>query len=67
MKLLNVNKKVNFHHVDCEDYKNLKKILKGVDVVVHAAAYAHEGLSVFSPHLITKNIVKDQPLCLVLQ
>ena len=35
----------------------MKKILNGVDVVVHAAAYAHEGLSVFSPHLISKNIV----------
>jgi len=56
-ELINVNKKVNFYNVDCEDYKNLKKIFKGVDVVVHAAAYAHEGLSVFSPHLISKNIV----------
>ena len=27
-----------------------------MDVVIHAAAYAHEGLSVFSPYLITKNI-----------
>ena len=55
--ILNVNKKVNFHKVDCENYKELKKILKGVDVVVHAAAYAHEGLSVFSPYLISNNIV----------
>ncbi len=56
-ELINVNKKVNFYNVDCENYKELKKIFKGVDVVIHAAAYAHEGLSVFSPHLITKNIV----------
>tara|TARA_B100001175_G_C19467936_1_gene620162 strand:+ start:462 stop:1466 length:1005 start_codon:yes stop_codon:yes gene_type:complete len=55
--MLNVNKKVNFHKVDCENYNELKKILKGVDVVVHAAAYAHEGLSVFSPYLISNNIV----------
>jgi UDP-glucose 4-epimerase len=54
---LNVDKKVNFHEIDCENFKELKKILKGVDVVVHAAAYAHEGLSVFSPHLICANIV----------
>tara|TARA_Y100001936_G_C16016483_1_gene636780 strand:- start:199 stop:1203 length:1005 start_codon:yes stop_codon:yes gene_type:complete len=53
----NVNKKVNFYKVDCEDYSELKKILNGVDVVVHAAAYAHEGLSVFSPYLISKNII----------
>ena len=55
--ILNVNKKVNFYEIDCENYSELKKIFKGVDVVVHSAAYAHEGLSVFSPHLISKNIV----------
>ena len=29
--------------------------MKGVDVVYHCAATAHEGLSVFSPYEITKN------------
>ena len=46
--ILNVNQKVNFYKLDCENYNEIKKILKGVDVVVHAAAFAHEGLSVFS-------------------
>ena len=55
--ILNVDNRVNFYEIDCENYDELKKILKGVDVVVHSAAYAHEGLSVFSPHLISKNIV----------
>ena len=55
--MLNVDKKVNFYKIDCENFKEMKKILKGVDVVVHAAAYAHEGLSVFSPYLISSNIV----------
>ena len=55
--LLNVNKKVKFYQIDCENLAEMKKILNGVDVVVHAAAYAHEGLSVFSPHLISRNIV----------
>ena len=55
--MLNVDKKVNFYKIDCENLEGLKKILKGVDVVVHSAAYAHEGLSVFSPYLISKNIV----------
>ena len=54
---LNVNKKVNFYQVDCENITELQKIMKGADVVVHAAAYAHEGLSVFSPYLISSNIV----------
>ena len=26
-------------------------------MVIHTAAYAHEGLSVFSPHTITSNII----------
>ena len=55
--ILNVNQKVNFYKLDCENYDEIKKILKGVDVVVHAAAFAHEGLSVFSPYLISKNII----------
>ena len=29
--------------------------MKGVQVVYHCAATAHEGLSVFSPYEITKN------------
>ena len=33
------------------------KITKGCDLVYHTAATAYEGLSVFSPHLITHNIV----------
>ena len=53
----NVDSRVNFYNYDCEDFNKIDKILKKVDVVIHAAAFAHEGLSVFSPHLITKNIV----------
>jgi UDP-glucose 4-epimerase len=35
---------------DCGDFDRMKKELRGVDVVYHCAATAHEGLSVFSPH-----------------
>ena len=52
----NLNPKINFYQYDCEDLKLNNKYFKNVDVVIHAAAYAHEGLSVFSPYLITKNI-----------
>ena len=54
--LQNVSEKVNFYQYDCENLEKNSKYFKDVDVVVHAAAYAHEGLSVFSPYLITKNI-----------
>ena len=53
----NVDKKVNFYKSDCEDLDKMKEIIKDVDVVIHAAAYAHESLSIFSPHLICSNIV----------
>ena len=45
-----------FSEVDCNDYDAMKKAIKGYDLVYHCAATAHEGLSVFSPHTITKNI-----------
>jgi len=53
----NVDPKVNFTKTDCENLKKMKEITKNVDVVIHAAAYAHEGLSTASPHLICSNII----------
>lgn len=51
---IDVNK-VNFFKADCEDFEEMKKIIKDVDLVCHTAAYAHEGLSSFSPVLISNN------------
>jgi UDP-glucose 4-epimerase len=34
----------------------MTKIMQGADIVIHTAATAHEGLSVFSPSFITRNI-----------
>jgi UDP-glucose 4-epimerase len=56
-ELSNLNKKIVFYRANCENFASMLKIIKNVDVVCHAAAYAHEGLSVFSPSLITKNII----------
>ena len=55
--LENINKKVNFYKTDCENLDEMTKALKSVDVLCHAAAYAHEGLSSFSPYLICNNNV----------
>lgn len=41
---------------DCRNFDQMKHMLKGVDVVYHTAAHPHEGLSVFSPHVITNSI-----------
>ena len=51
----NVPKNIKFHNFDCCDLEKMKKVMKGVDVVYHCAATAHEGLSVFSPFEITKH------------
>ena len=47
--------KINFFKADCENFELMKKITKNVDILCHAAAYAHEGLSSFSPVLISRN------------
>jgi UDP-glucose 4-epimerase len=49
--------KINFFKADCEDFNMMKKITKNVDILCHAAAYAHEGLSNFSPVVISNNNV----------
>ena len=51
----NISKDILFHNIDCCDFEKVKTLMKGVDVVYHCAATAHEGLSVFSPFEITKN------------
>ena len=52
----NVPKQAQLFVVDCCDVEEMSKIMEGSDIVIHCAATAHEGLSVFSPSFITKNI-----------
>ena len=53
----NVPRGAVFHQIDCNDFASLAPVMKGVDIVYHCAATAYEGLSVFSPHLVTRNVV----------
>ncbi|WP_440682109.1 NAD-dependent epimerase/dehydratase family protein [Candidatus Pelagibacter sp. HIMB1710] len=55
--LENIDPKVNFTKSDCEDLRSMKELTRNCDIVIHAAAYAHEGLSVVSPNIICSNIV----------
>ena len=48
--LENVPAGVDFYQGDCNDLERLKRAMRAIDVVMHCAATAHEGLSVFSPH-----------------
>ena len=53
----NLDKRFNFYNVDCCDLEKMSKIIPhDTDVVFHCAATAYEGLSVFSPSFVTKNI-----------
>ena len=51
----NIPKEIKFYKSDCCDFNKMNEIMKGIDIIYHCAAAAHEGLSVFSPQEITKN------------
>ena len=53
-----IGKYAKWFDVDCCDYKRLHHLFSHIrpDVVVHAAATAHEGFSPYSPHFICRNI-----------
>jgi len=56
--LENVETGVSFYKGDCENLEFMKQVTKdNVDVICHAAAFAHEGLSSISPTLICNNNV----------
>ena len=55
-ELENIPDFVEFHHIDCCDFDAMKSAMTDAKLVFHCAATAHEGLSVFSPSFITKNI-----------
>jgi len=52
----NVPKQAEFYQIDCCDVDTMTKAMQGSDIVYHCAATAHEGLSIFSPSFITRNI-----------
>ena len=56
-ELDNVPSNVEFHQIDCNDFEALRRLSIGCEIVYHCAATAYEGLSVFSPHIVTQNIV----------
>lgn len=51
----NIPKNVEFYNFDLDNLSKIGPVFSGVDLVVHAACTAYEGLSVFSPALVTRN------------
>ena len=56
-EIINVPPSVEFYQYDCCDRNSVARVSRGCDVVYHCAATAYEGLSVFSPALISRNII----------
>ena len=52
----NVPATIDFTEADCRDIGAMRLLCAGADVVIHCAATAYEGLSVYSPHFITDHI-----------
>src|SRR5687768_5923315 len=53
----NVPPGAELFEIDCCDIGAMRREVKDVDLLVHAAADAHEGLSVFSPAAIVRSNV----------
>jgi UDP-glucose 4-epimerase len=53
--LENIPSEVRFFKDDLSNFESLSEILDGVEIVIHSACTAYEGLSVFSPALIVQN------------
>jgi UDP-glucose 4-epimerase len=51
----NVPDAVEFYEKDLGDFDAVEKHFNNIDLVVHTACTAYEGLSVFSPALVTRN------------
>lgn len=53
----NVPAGTEFNLCDCSDRDRVLGLIGGCDAVYHCAALAYEGLSVFSPHIVTRSIL----------
>ena len=51
----NVPKSAEFHNIDLANLEAIRPLFANVDLVVHTACTAYEGLSVFSPALVVQN------------
>jgi UDP-glucose 4-epimerase len=53
--LSNIPIGVTFVNADLGNFEQINQYFKNIDLVVHTACTAYEGLSVFSPSLVTRN------------
>lgn len=58
-ELENIPHGVEFIQADCGDFNKMKLLTKNMDIIYHTACTAYEGLSVFSPSLVTQNTYQN--------
>ena len=54
----NVPLGVDFYNIDLDNLELIQPLFENVDLVVHTACTAYEGLSVFSPSLVVRNTMQ---------
>ena len=54
----NVPSGVDFNNIDLDNLELIQPLFEDVDLVVHTACTAYEGLSVFSPSLVVRNTMQ---------
>jgi len=54
----NVPSGVDFYNIDLDNLELIQPLFEDVDLVVHTACTAYEGLSVFSPSLVVRNTMQ---------
>ena len=54
----NVPSGIDFYNIDLDNLELIQPLFKDVDLVVHTACTAYEGLSVFSPSLVVRNTMQ---------
>ena len=54
----NIPDAVTFYNVDLDNLELIQPMFNSVDLVIHAACTAYEGLSVFSPSLVVRNTMQ---------
>jgi len=54
----NVPSGVDFHNINLDNLELIQPLFENVDLVVHTACTAYEGLSVFSPSLVVRNTMQ---------
>ncbi len=55
----NIPERAKFYEYDCGNLRLMKQATAGAEIIYHCAATAYEGLSVFSPDMVCRNVYQN--------